>query len=124
MSALKWTALRLRTLANLAPALRKRVDFHIARYRETDDGAYGRAWITVDGRRLAEGYPAGELLLLLADYLDIPPPEALRSESPLWRALAVGDRRLSQGTFDAFRVDDEPDGLVRSFYALRQGGVP
>ena len=121
MSALKWEALRLKTMANLCPPVRARVAFNIARYRETDDGAYGRAWITVDGERIAESFPVGELLNLLGDYIDIPPPEALSSECPLWRALAVADRRLPEATLDAFPVRKDPDGLVRLFFALRKG---
>ncbi len=117
----KWPALRLKAKANLHGTLRRRVDFHIARYRETDDGAYGRAWISVDGERLQESYPVGEFLLLLSEYIDIPPPEALRSESPLWRALAVADRRLKGGTLETFPVEKEPDELVRRFYSLRKG---
>ena len=50
---MKWSQLRLRTRENLCDELKKRVDFHVARYRKSHDGDYRRGWISVDGEQLA-----------------------------------------------------------------------
>ncbi|MDE2290921.1 MAG: hypothetical protein KGL53_02465 [Elusimicrobia bacterium] len=121
---MRWPALRLHIRANLLPSLRGRVDFHISRYRDPGDGAYGRAWVTVDGERVGEGWAAGEFLGLLSEYVDIPPAEALRSETGLWRALAAGDRRLSRGSVEAASADGEADAVAAALRTLRLGADP
>lgn len=121
---MKWPGIRERIRANLCDELRKRADFHITKFKETLDGAYDRAWITVDGERVSSGtpgYSASEFIPLLSDYLSLPPSEALRDELPLWRALAVADRRLGKTTLESFVSEKEPDEVVRLFFALRMG---
>ncbi|MBI3296949.1 MAG: hypothetical protein HYZ75_02205 [Elusimicrobia bacterium] len=121
---MKWPGIQRKARSNLAPALRGRVDFVVGRYSETHDGAYGRAWITVDGEKApscggGDGYPAAEFILDMLEYLDVAPSEALRSETALWRALAVMDRRMTAAALEVFDTGTEPDAAVREFYALR-----
>jgi hypothetical protein len=52
MPGMRWTRLKSRLEALRAPALRKRVALHQARYRYTRE-EIGRIWVTVDGREVA-----------------------------------------------------------------------
>lgn len=123
---MKWPAIRHLALMNMAPALRKRVDLVIPPYKETVGGALARAWVSVDGARVPgddEGerapdgtYSASEFVSLVYEYLDIPPPDALRSDSALWRALAVADKRLKAPE----PAQGETDALVLRLAALRR----
>ena len=123
---LKWPAIRHLALMNMVPALRKRVDLVIPPYRETVGGALARAWVSVDGERIPgdeEGerapdgtYSASEFVSLVYEYLDIPPPDALRSESALWRALAAADKRLKEPR----PLEGESDALVLRLFSLRR----
>ncbi|MBI5596683.1 MAG: hypothetical protein HY928_11385 [Elusimicrobia bacterium] len=123
---MKWPAIRHLALMNLVPELRKRVDLVIPPYKETVGGALARAWVSVDGERVPgdeEGerapdgtYSASEFVSLVYEYLDIPPPDALRSESALWRALAAADKRLKA----PWPPQGETDALVLRLAALRR----
>lgn len=123
---MKWPAIRHLARMNMLPALRKRVDLVIPPYKETVGGALARAWVSVDGERVQgdhEGerapdgtYSASEFVSLVYEYLDIPPPDALRSESALWRALAVADKRIKEPRL----LEGEADALVLLLASLRR----
>ena len=50
---MKWSKLRVKTRSNVCEALRDRIDFHVATYRESHDSGLRRGWITVDRRQIA-----------------------------------------------------------------------
>src|SRR5206468_3285960 len=119
LSNMQCSKLKSRVKDFICPELRDRIDFHVASYRDSHDGA-DKLWITVDGRRVfsckhyhyewaeAEAHYGGlrgeEVKLLLREqeihrpkdfgdamrgYLDMPIREALESADPLIKAFAL-----------------------------------
>ena len=124
---MRWSKLK-KSLDDLrAPALDARVALHQARYRYTREEV-GRIWVTVDGREVASfdssrdragRYDDSAALLDLEAYLSLPIDEALRSPSPLVRAMAVVDRRVGKRRLRALDVGPREHPLVRELYLLR-----
>jgi len=52
-------------------------------------------------------------------YLDMDPHEALASQDPVLKALAIIDRRVGKRTLRKLRVSRDEHSLVRVFYCLR-----
>lgn len=50
-SAMQWSKIRTRLRACVCPELRKRVDFHLTKYREYGSNGH-EVWITVDGEKV------------------------------------------------------------------------
>ncbi len=68
-------------------------------------------------------YSGSEFMSLLFDYLNLSPHEAIKSEIPLWRALAIVDRRIGKRTLKSYSIDDENDPVVHLFHLLRTKGI-
>ena len=64
-------------------------------------------------------YETGWFFQSLIDSLSLPLDEALASDNPLIRALALVDRRLGRRRFEALHVKPTEPDLVRLFHALR-----
>jgi hypothetical protein len=111
------------------------------RYEKAHD-RFGRSWITVDGREVAnmsnylpcgnsvaDGHPdrfnagvfAGyDLPLAMREYLVLSIDDAIASPNPLIRALAVLDRRVGERRLA--RIDPASEvPIVRELLALRRG---
>ena len=52
-------------------------------------------------------------------YLDLSIDEALKSDNPLIKALAIVDRRVGKRTLERLEIDNTEHSLVRTFYELR-----
>ena len=97
---MRWSQLKTNLEALRAPALKKRVGLHQARYRYTLEEV-GRIWLTIDSREIASfdtssQYDDYQALADLKAYLLLSIDDALKSPSPLTRGLAVIDRRVGR----------------------------
>ncbi len=112
-----WSKLKQQVEAMFADGVRGRVGLWTTRYHKAHD-QFGRSWITIDGRevvnmsnylacgtRTADGHPgcfaagifAGyDLAIAMRVYLTLSIDQALASENPLIRGLAVLDRRAGK----------------------------
>jgi hypothetical protein len=92
----------------------------------------GRGWLLIDKTELAVAStrPYGTERALgdhnrpsfhasLATYLDLSIPQALASDDPLHRALAMIDRRLGRRRFEALLLAPDEHMIVRKLYELR-----
>jgi hypothetical protein len=143
---MRWSKLKQQVEAMFADGVRGRVELRTTRYEKAHD-RFGRSWITVDGREvanmsnylacggsIADGHPgrfdvgvfAGyDLPLAMRAYLTLSIDAAIASPNPLIRALAVLDRRA--GGRRLARIDAASEvPLVRELLALRQSvrGAP
>jgi hypothetical protein len=145
---MRWTKLKQRIEAGLAPSVHDRVKFHLTGYRHAHDGK-GRGWITIDGEEVAnlcywranvDGEYRPESLLTplgtklpaqegvmrpqlfaksLFDFLSMPIGDAMESNNFLVRALAFLDRRVGKRRLKLISLRSNEHELVRLFYALR-----
>jgi hypothetical protein len=120
---MRWSQLKTHLEALRAPALKKRVGLHQARYRYTREEV-GRIWLTVDGREIASfdtsrEYDDSQALADLKAYLRLSIDDALKSASPLVRGLAVIDRRAGKRRLRGLAMGPEEHPLVRELYRLR-----
>ncbi len=120
---MRWSQLKTNLEALRAPALKKRVGLHQARYRYTLEEV-GRIWVTIDGREIASfdtssQYDDYQALADLKAYLRISIDDALKTDTPLVRALAVIDRRLGKRRLRSLDVGSDEHPLVRELYRLR-----
>lgn len=53
-------------------------------------------------------------------YLDMPVAEALKSDNPFIKALALVDRRVGKRTIEEIEIEDSEHSLVKAFYELRR----
>jgi len=137
---MRWSKLKQQVESMFAEEVRGRVELRTTRYTKAHD-RFGRSWITVDGRqivnmcnhlpsgttvadhdptRFEEGVFAGyDLPEAMRWFLTLSIDDALASEHPLVRALAVLDRRVGQRRLA--RIDamtEQP--LVRRLLSLRR----
>ena len=56
-------------------------------------------------------------------YLDLPIDEALKSDNPFIKALAIVDRRVGKRTIEKLEIDNSEHSLVKAFYELRRASV-
>jgi hypothetical protein len=68
-----------------------------------------------------EIHTVGELLHAMHVYLDLPVQDALKSENPFLRALAIMDRRTGKRTLDKLQISAQDHSLVHALYTLRTG---
>ena len=138
---MRWSKLKQQVEAMFADGVRGRVELRTTRYEKAHD-RFGRSWITVDGREvanmsnylacgdsIADGNPdrfeagvfAGyDLPLAMREYLALSIDAAIASPNPLIRALAVLDRRAGERRLA--RIDPaEEVPLVRELLAVRRG---
>ena len=120
---MRWSQLKTNLEALRAPALKKRVGLHQARYRYTLEEV-GRIWVTIDGREIASfdtssEYDDYQALADLKAYLRISIDDALKTDTPLVRALAVIDRRLGKRRLRSLDAGPDDHRLVRELYRLR-----
>ena len=127
---MRWSQLKSQIEALRAPALKKRVGLHQARYRYTLEQV-GRIWLTIDGREVASfdasrEFVEGQALADLKRYLRLSIEDALTSDRPLVRALAVIDRRVGKRRLRSLEIGPEEHPLIREFYQLRceAEGIP
>ena len=111
---MRWSKLKQQIELRLAPELAGRIKFHTTRYRNAHDGM-GRSWITLDDAEIismqhlgGEGanenpdrfengvFTAYDLPISMQQFLSMNIDDALVSENPLVRAMAVIDRRLGK----------------------------
>lgn len=52
-------------------------------------------------------------------YLDLSINEALKSDNPFIKALAIVDRRVGKRTIEKLEIDNAEHSLVKAFYELR-----
>ncbi|MDA7859055.1 hypothetical protein N9B05_04470 [Mariniblastus sp.] len=112
--AMRWSKLKQLIESGFAPEIAGRVQFHTTRYRNAHD-AMGRSWITLDDVEIANMqhlsgaaanehpdriengiFTAYDLPNSMRQYLNMNIDEALSSDNPLIRAMAVIDRRLGK----------------------------
>ena len=120
---MRWSQLKSNLEALRAPALKKRVEIYQARYRYTLEEV-GRIWLTIDSREIASfdtssQYDDYQALADLKAYLRLPIDDALKSDSPLVRGLAVIDRRIGKRRLRSLDAGPHEDSLVRELYRLR-----
>ena len=60
-----------------------------------------------------------QLVGAMRSYLDTSVHDALRSENPFLKALAIIDRRVGRRTLEKLEMDESEHTLVKEFYALR-----
>jgi len=136
----QWSKLKSRIRDFICPELRGRIDFHVTSYRHSHDEAE-KCWITVDGQRIltlgwyayhckhsdADDQTREQLAIhppqhlgdAMRAYLDMSVTQALESENPFIRALAIVDRRVGVRSLHAISVDEQDHPLVNAFYRLR-----
>jgi hypothetical protein len=133
---MRWSKLKQRIESGFAPEIAERVEVHTTRYRRAHDGA-GRSWITVDGaeiinmdmlsgelfpfetRAACGRYAAYDLPNSMRAFLNMNIGDALQSQNPLIRALAVIDRRIGKRRIQLLDPSTETSP-VAEFIRLRQ----
>lgn len=138
---MKWSKLKQQVESMFAESVRGRVELWTTRYEKAHD-RFGRSWIIVDGREVAnmsnylqfgdlsaDGNPARldagvfaayDLPLAMREYLTLSIDAAIASTNPLIRALAVLDRRA--GGRRLARIDLAKEvSIVRELLAVRHG---
>ena len=138
---MRWSKLKQQVEATFADGVRGRAELRTARYEKAHD-RFGRSWITVDGREVAnmanylacgdsvaDGNPARfqagvfagyDLPLAMREYLRLSIDAAIASPNPLIRALAVLDRRAGERRLA--RIDPTREvAIVRELLAVRRG---
>jgi hypothetical protein len=120
---MRWSQLKTNLEALRAPALKKRVGLYQARYRYTLEEV-GRIWLTIDGREViafdtSSQYDDYQALADLKAYLRLSIDDALKSDTPLVRALAVIDRRAGKRRLRSLEVGPLEHPLVRELFRLR-----
>lgn len=60
-----------------------------------------------------------QLVGAMRSYLDLPVRDALRSDNPFLKALAIIDRRVGRRALEKLEVDESAHTLVKEFYAWR-----
>ena len=148
---MQWSKLKMRIKSLICPELRKRIDFHITSYRESHDGVekawvtldgekiltcghYDYEFTFADGYysgmrgqelmewlEKKEVYNPSYLVGSMRAYVDISIDEALQSENPFIKALAIIDRRVGKRTLEKTKLDESEHSLVKSFYEVRRG---
>jgi hypothetical protein len=138
---MRWSKLKQKVEAMFAEGIRGRVELRTTRYEKAHD-RFGRSWITVDNREVAnmsnylacgdsvaDGHPgrfeagvfAGyDLPLAMREYLTLSIDDAIASPHPLIRALAVLDRRAGERRLARIDPCNEVP-IVRELLALRRG---
>jgi hypothetical protein len=71
---------------------------------------------TLKRREIHEPQHMGEAMRA---YLDLPIDEALKSDNPFIKALALVDRRVGKRTIEKLEIDNAEHSLVKAFYELR-----
>ena len=103
-----WSKIRVMVRANLCEALKDRLDFHVAVYRESHDSKYGRAWITLDGQQVGSWSCFEQLFHKVA-------VEQLRARFPNgWTALEYDRFVAEQGVYS----QKEFKGLLEEYLGL------
>ena len=138
---MRWSKLEQQVEAMFADGVRGRVEVRTTRYAKAHD-RFGRSWITVDGREvanmsnylacgdeIADGNPARfdagvfagyDLPNAMREYLGLSIDDAIASPNPLVRALAVLDRRAGERRLA--RIDAAKEApIVAGFLAVRKG---
>jgi len=131
---MRWSKLKQRIESGFAAALAQRVQFHTTRYRNAHDGM-GRSWITIDEaeiinmqhltgeaayenpKRFEKGvFTAYDLPTSMREFLNMNIEDAIDSDNPLIRAMAVIDRRLGKRRVQSLNASAETfpvDVLIR-----------
>jgi hypothetical protein len=126
-----WSRLKAKIEERFAPNLTQRVSIHLTSYRgAVSEG--GRGWLQVGQEEIplasiqpccAERVPGRHdewsLHDALAAYLNLALADALASEEPIHRALALIDRRLGRRRFEDLRLVPNEHPLVQRLYQLR-----
>lgn len=137
---MRWSKLKQQVEARFAEGVRGRVELRTTRYAKAHD-RFGRSWITVDGREIAnmsnylrcgdsnaDGHPgrfeagvfAGyDLPDAMREYLTLSIDATIASPNPLIRALAVLDRRAGDRRLGRIDAANEAR-VVRELLAVRQ----
>jgi hypothetical protein len=138
---MRWSKLKQQVEAMFAEGVRGRVELRTTRYEKAHD-RFGRSWITVDGREIAnmsnylgcgdsiaDGNPtrfdagvfaAYDLPMAMREYLTLSIDKAIASPNPLIRALAVLDRRAGERRLA--RIDPAKEvPIVRELLTVRRG---
>jgi hypothetical protein len=145
---MRWTKLKQRIEERLADSVRDRVVFHMTSYRHAHDGE-GRAWITIDGKEVAnmcywranlegeyrpepvptifgtelppqDGIMRPSLFAQsLFRYLSMSIDDAFKSNNFLIRAVALLDRRMGRRRLEKVSLQADDQELVQMFFDLR-----
>jgi hypothetical protein len=146
---MQWSKLKTRIKSLVCPELRKRIDFHITSYRESHDGVekawitldgvkifncshYHYQFTSPDGifmgmsdqecKELLEKHEIHhprDMVGSMRVYLDISIAQALRSENPFIKSVAIIDRRVGKRARDKINLDGSEHSLVKRFHELR-----
>ena len=137
---MRWSKLKQEVEARFADGVRGRVEMRTTRYAKAHD-RFGRSWITVDGREIAnmsnylpcgdstaDGHPgrfeagvfAGyDLPNAMREYLTLSIDAAIASPNPLIRVLAVLDRRAGDRRLG--RIDPAKEApIVKELLLVRR----
>ncbi len=136
---MRWSKLKQQVESMFADDVRGRVELRTTRYSKAHD-QFGRSWITVDGQeivnmsnylpsgstiadndptRFERGVFAGyDLSQAMRLFITLSIDDALASDNPLIRALAVLDRRVGKRRLTRLVAADEQP-LVKQLLALR-----
>ncbi len=73
------------------------------------------------GERLDERevHSTTQLVGAMRSYLDMSVRDALKSDNPFIKALAIIDRRVGNRTLEKLEIDESEHSLVKAFYELR-----
>jgi hypothetical protein len=146
---MQWSKLKTRMKALIHPALSQRIDFHITSYRQSHDGVdkiwmtldgvkffncghydFERAeWAGyhsgLNQREVAHWlagqaiYSPNYVVESMRTYLDLSIEDALRSENPFIKALAMIDRRVGRRRIATIELQEAEHPLVKRFHELR-----
>ena len=139
-----WSKSKRAIKALLADSVRDRVQFHMTRYGPGVSHIMARAWITWDGKEIANfstikalqepglEHPEGEIVdelpgipsryafvKAVEEYLDAPIEQSISSEDSIVKALALFDRRIGKRRLLKLVLSETEHPLVRQFYKLR-----
>ena len=70
-----------------------------------------------------ELHDTGELVGAMRSFLDMPVSDALQSDDPFIKALAIIDRRVGNRTLAKLEIGASEHSLVKAFYELRCGSA-
>ncbi len=81
-----------------------------------DAGVFGEIDQVLGGKEI---HSTRHLVGAMRAYLDTPVRDALRSENPFLKALAIIDRRVGRRTLAKLEIDESEHSLVREIHRLR-----
>lgn len=119
---IRWSKIRERIESFLCPELQGKVRYCLTTYHQTDPPT-GRGWIEFKGEELwsfaSQNNDRQRYFEAVEGYPRLSIEEALQSENPVIRGIALLDRRLGKRRLREIRLTEAEHGFVHKMFELR-----